>query len=414
MTTHPNGDPGLEADPNGGGGSTSPPNPPATTNAPLPAEAAGRLPAESVAPRPRGMNGRNIRLLIVLVLILSAAAGYGGYWWFWVRGTVSTDDAYVDARIVSVASRLPEKVVQVRVREGARVKRGQLLVRFMSDQLRLEVRQMEAAVQGAEARLEERRNGARAEVINVAKAEVRVREVELTLRKKEAVRAEGLARVRAISAQELERKRSALDNARSELEVGRSKLALLQAGEREEAVRTAQADLALAKARLDAARAYLADSELRSPVDGVVARRQVDPGEVVQKGQALFQIVEAGRTWVVANLEEGQVTRIGEGQPVRLWIDAYPGREFRGRVGPVFAATLSRFSLLPSSSASGSFIKVTQRVPVRIDWTLSEHEDMPPMFPGLNVTVRIDVSGGMVAQEGSSGQDKRASGKGKK
>ena len=339
---------------------------------------------------PRRMRfGRGIRLLLVLLLIMAGAGSYGGYWWHWIRGTISTDDAYVDARIVSVASRLPERVESVLASEGDSVTAGKVLAHFAADRLRIRVRQMMAEVDSAVARLNERRNSPRPEEIDVAQAEVRVQEVQLALQEKEVRRAERLARFKAISAQELERRRAALDSASSQLEVSRRRRSLLLAGRPQEEIQKAKADLALARARLQAARTDLADTVLRSPIAGVVAKQMVDRGEVVQEGQAMFQIVESGKTWVVANLEEDQIADVRKGQPVRIWIDAYPGQEFQGRVGPLYAATLSRFSLLPSSSASGSFIKVTQRVPVRIDWA---EDEMPPVYPGLNVVVRIRVA----------------------
>lgn len=341
-------------------------------------------PQESSRQRANGRRG--LRLLLVLLLILGGAAGYGGYWWYSVRGTVSTDDAYVETRIISVASRLPERVDAVLAREGQSVKRGQVLLRLASDQLRIRVRQRQAALRGAVALLKEKRNSPRPEEIEVARAEVRVFMVERDQQDNEVARAMRLEKVNAISAQELERRRSAQQGARSRLEVGRRRLSLLMAGATEGEIQRARAGMSLARALLQAARTELADSRLRSPVDGVVAKRMVDPGEVVQKGQAVFQIVETGKSWVVANLEEDQISRVHEGQKVRIWIDAYPDREFKGLVGPLYAATLSRFSLLPTSSASGSFIKVTQRIPVRIEWA---QEDLPQMFPGLNVVVRI-------------------------
>ena len=341
-------------------------------------------PQESSRQRANGRRG--LRLFLVLLLILGGAAGYGGYWWYSVRGTVSTDDAYVETRIISVASRLPERVDAVLAREGQSVKRGQVLLRLASDQLRIRVRQRQAALRGAMALLKEKRNSPRPEEIEVARAEVRVFMVERDQQDNEVARAMRLKKVNAISAQELERRRSAQQGARSRLEVGRRRLSLLMAGATEGEIQRARAGMNLARALLQAARTELADTRLRSPVDGVVAKRMVDPGEVVQKGQAVFQIVETGKSWVVANLEEDQISRVHEGQKVRIWIDAYPDREFKGLVGPLYAATLSRFSLLPTSSASGSFIKVTQRIPVRIEWA---QEDLPQMFPGLNVIVRI-------------------------
>ena len=107
-------------------------------------------------------------------------------------------------------------------------------------------------------------------------------------------------------------------------------------------------------------------------------------------GQGLFQLVENGRTWVVANLEEQDIADLREGLPVDVTLDAYRGFAFRGRVGPLYGATLSRFSLLSTSSASGNFIKVTQRVPIRIDW--AEPYDVA-LMPGLNAIVRIHLDG---------------------
>jgi membrane fusion protein, multidrug efflux system len=352
-----------------------------------PAAAPASAPATPYVPR-RLRSGRGMRLLVVLLLIVAGAAGYGGYWWMFLYGTVSTDDAYVDARIVSVASRLSERVDAVLVKEGDTVRRQQPLARFANDKLSIGVDEARAQVRAAEAAVAEARNSPRPEEIAVARAEERVRQVDLELQQKEWERAQQLVKVHAISAQEFERRRSGVASAQSQLDVSRRQLSLLQAGRSAEQIERAEAALALARTQLQAAQADEADAALLAPVDGIVAKQMVDPGEVVQKGQALFQIVESGKSWVVANLEEDAIARIHEGQPVRIWVDAYPGREFAGRVGPLYAATLSRFSLLPASSASGSFIKVTQRVPVRIEWASAE---MPPVYPGLNVVVRISV-----------------------
>ncbi len=369
------------------------PEPPVQQQAPASSQqesqaAAPSQPTPAAAPPPRVRGGRGMRLLLVLVLIVVAGGGYGGYWWTVLRGTVSTDDAYVEARIVSVASRLSERVAEVLVQEGDLVSKGQALARFADDRLRILVRQAQAEVNSAQALLEETRNAPRQEEVDVARAEVAVREADVELQVKEWARAQRLMRAKAISEQELSRRRGALSTAEGELEVSRRKLSLLLAGRPDEEIAQAEADLALARARLAKTRQDLQDTELPAPIAGIVAKKMVDPGEVVQNGQALFQIVEADKTWVVANLEEDQISEIAPGQPVRVWVDAYPGREFRGRVGPLYAATLSRFSLLPSSSASGTFIKVTQRVPVRIEW---EETELPPVYPGLNVVVRITV-----------------------
>ena len=333
--------------------------------------------------------GRRIRLFLALLLIVAGLAGYGLYWWIWVSGTVSTDDAYVDARIVTISSRLLGRVRDVMVHEGDMVKRGQVLVTLGPRKLEALVRSREADVQEAEARLQNLIRGPSREEIEVAEAQVRVKEVALAKKHTDLKRADMLAKAKAISDAELDQKRNDLSMAAAELEVARKNLAFLKSGSRREAIDEARAALERAKALLDDAKVDMQDGQMLSPVDGIVAKRSVDPGEVVDPGQGLFQIVENGRTWVVANLEEQDISGLQEGQRVDIRLDAYPGLQFRGHVGPLYGATLSRFSLLSTSSASGNFIKVTQRVPVRIDW--AEPYNLP-LVPGLNAYVRIHLN----------------------
>jgi len=336
------------------------------------------------------MNGaRRIRLLLALALITAGLLGYGFYWWIWVSGTVSTDDAYVDARIITISSRLLGRVNNVLVHEGDHVTRGQVLVSLGPRKLEALVRSREADVVEAEARLQNLIRGPSKEETDVAAAQVRVKEVALAKKQTDLKRANLLAKAKAISDAELDQKRNDLAMAKAELEVARKNFAFLKSGTRHEEIDQARAALDRAKAQLDDAKVDMQDGDMLAPVDGIVAKRSVDPGEVVDAGQGLFQLVENGRTWVVANLEEQDISGLREGQPVDISLDAYPGLVFRGRVGPLYGATLSRFSLLSTSSASGNFIKVTQRVPVRIDW--AEPYNLP-LVPGLNAIVRIHLT----------------------
>lgn len=337
------------------------------------------------------MNGsRRIRLLLVLFLVVTSLGGYGGYWWLWIRGTVSTDDAYVDARIVSISSRLPGRIVEVNFEEGDLVSRGDVLAQLGLRKLKAMVRSHEAAVLQADAILQNLIKGASEEEIDVAMAEVRVAQVALAKSRADLGRAEQLAEVNAISAAALDHRRSDVALARAELEVARKRLIDVRSPARVERIAEAEATLERERALLEDAKVDMKDGKMISPIDGIVARRTIDPGEVVQPGQGMFQVVENGRTWIVANLEEQDIAALEEGQPVEITLDAYPGRTFKGRVGPLYGATLSRFSLLSTASASGNFIKVTQRVPVRIDWA----EDYAvPMVPGLNAEIRIYLNG---------------------
>jgi multidrug resistance efflux pump len=339
-------------------------------------------------PLPSANRGRRMRMVLVLCVVLLALLAYAVYWVVWLRHTVTTDDAYVDARIVSVSSRLPGRVAGVPVKEGDTVKKGQLLVQLTRSQMLIRMNQTKAEVDNAVAKVNELRAGAREEEVRIARTEIRLRMVELEKRRDLLKRLMGLARIKAVTEQELEQQRANVKLGEVELEMGNDKLALLLAGNRKEAIAQADADLALARGKLADVVADLSDLAITSPIDGVVARRMVDPGEFVEDGQGLMQIVETGRTWVVANLEEVDIEEVHAGQSVEVEVDAYSGITVKGRVQSIYSATLSRFSILSTTSTSGSFIKVTQRIPVRIEWA---QDDFPPMYPGLNVVVHIDV-----------------------
>lgn len=344
-------------------------------------------PGAGVAPG-RLPRGRSARLALVLAVALAGLLGYGGYWYIFLQGVISTDDAYVDAAIVSVSSRLAGRAAAVRVKEGDRVVVGQPLVELARELALLRRAEALAEVHQKEAKHAGMLGPARREVQAVTEAQMAMDEVVLARRERSVMRLEALSAVRAVTRKEIEDARAEAEQARAKLEMTRRELELLQAGATGSAIRRVAAELELARARLRTVEADLASLTVKSPIDGVVARRMVEPGEVVQPGQGLVQVVETGKTWVVANLEEGQLGGLQEGQAVEVSVDAYPGRTLRGRVGAVYGATLSRFSVLSTTSSSGGFIKVTQRIPVRIEWA---ERQIPPMYPGMNVVVRIFV-----------------------
>lgn len=340
------------------------------------------------------MNGtRRRRLLQVLALIVVAVGGYGVYWWIELRGTVSTDDAYVDARIITVSTTLPGRIKDVEVHEGDTVQKGDPLARLYPIKLKEAVARDRGEVNRIQGKLD-RLLEPRAEEVAVAESEVEVRRVEAAKAMADYRRARRLAEAGAISDAELDRQEKTAQLARARWQVAKNELELMRAAGSAAHVAQVRGELQAAKARLARSEADLVDAGIYAPADGVVAKRTVDPGEVVEPGQGLFQVVESARTWVVANLEEHDIAGLQEGQPAEIYLDAYPGRTFHGRVGPLYGATLSRFSLLSTRSASGNYIKVTQRVPVRIDWT--EAYDIKAV-PGLNAEITIHLTDGREA-----------------
>jgi membrane fusion protein (multidrug efflux system) len=150
----------------------------------------------------------------------------------------------------------------------------------------------------------------------------------------------------------------------------------------------AKANLGLAQARLDLAENNLAEIEVKALADGQISRRHAEPGQVVAPGQKIFTITAASPIWVEANFEEDDVAALKPGDAASIKVDAYPGRVFSGHVAGVLPASLSQFSLLSAGASSGNFIKVTQRVPVRL---ILDAHDLPPLYPGLNVEVRVRI-----------------------
>ncbi|HEX2482303.1 MAG TPA: HlyD family secretion protein, partial [Methylomirabilota bacterium] len=159
---------------------------------------------------------------------------------------------------------------------------------------------------------------------------------------------------------------------------------------KEAAAGRAGASVEQAQAELAAAELELAKTRIVAPSGGMISKKTVEPGQMIQVGQPLLAIVPLDGVWVVANLKETQVGRVRPGQPVTVHVDTFPGRPFRGRVDSISAGTGARFSLLPPENASGNWVKVVQRVPVKI--LLEDYHANPHLLrAGMSATVTIDV-----------------------
>jgi membrane fusion protein (multidrug efflux system) len=157
-------------------------------------------------------------------------------------------------------------------------------------------------------------------------------------------------------------------------------------------VELARAGVPAAQAQLDLARLALDDCTITAPAGGVISRRSVEVGQYLQPGQPFLAVVPLDDTWVVANFKETELRNMRAGQPALLQVDAYPDHAFRGRVDSVAAGTGARFSLLPPENATGNFVKVVQRVPVKIVLDEGERDPRRPLRPGMNVVVTVDTS----------------------
>jgi len=329
-------------------------------------------------------NGKRRRLLLgVGAAFACAALAYAVYWVALGRHIESTADAYVDGNVVQITPQVAGTVVEIDADDTQYVTAGQALVEL--DRIDGKVALDRAKADLAETVREVRGVFARADQL---RSEVAVREVDLEKAKNDLVRRDHLTGSGAISAEEAQHARDGVRSAESALAAAREQLAGHRALVDETNV-ASNPKVALAAAALRAAYLDYRRAEIPAPVSGVVAKRSVQLGQRVSPGTPLMAIVPPDEVWVDANFREGQLKRIRVGQPARVIADANDV-EYHGVVVGLGAGTGAAFALLPAQNATGNWIKVVQRLPVRI--TLDAHEVAAhPLAVGLSMEVRVDV-----------------------
>jgi membrane fusion protein (multidrug efflux system) len=348
------------------------------------------------SPPPSNRNGR----LLLAAAALAIVAG-GVYWWI-NRNFVSTDDAYVEADVTMVAPRVAGSVTKVLVQDNQAVKTGDLMLAIDPADFETAVRQAEANLAYAKAELESARadqamTGKTAPAgVEQAQAELRAAQAQAERAQADAERYQTLYAKDEVSKQALDQalttaRASRADAERAQANLDGAQTSPEQAATKQARVQSAEATVEQQQAALDQARLKLSYTQVLAPSDGVVTRKNVEPGSQVQSGTPVLALV--GTTpWVIANFKETQLGRMRVGQPVAMTVDAFPGVQLHGRVDSVQAGTGSSFSLLPPENASGNFIKVVQRVPVKLVF-----DPAPPatvrLVPGMSVMPKVDVSG---------------------
>jgi membrane fusion protein (multidrug efflux system) len=336
--------------------------------------------------------------LILGALLLIALATWGVRRYLYGRTHVSSDNAQVDGHITAIAPRIAGFIDRVLVEENQHVRAGDTLVVLDQRDLRARLDQAEAELRTAQAAVGSRRGAGQAEAqlqatrSEAASAEASVAAAEANYRQAAADydRYRGLAASKIISAQQLDATEAARDAAQANLMAARKQAAAAgsQVSASGAALRGADARLAAAEAAVETARLQLSYTTILAPANGVLAKRSAEPGAQVQVGQNLMSIVPEKEVWVTANLKETQLAKVEVGDPVEFSVDAYPGREFHGRVESLSPATGARFALLPPDNATGNFTKVVQRVPVRVA-TDGNADPAHPLRPGMSVDVTI-------------------------
>jgi membrane fusion protein (multidrug efflux system) len=339
------------------------------------------------------------RKKIIVLSVIAAVFVLAGLTWLLLTIFVfskreTTDDAYVRGDMVTISSRIAGTVVEVAVEETERVHQGQVLIRLDPVDARVSLMnaegQLAQAVREAQARMQQARQ---------ADAAIPQRRAQYEQARDEYDRRHPLLERRAVSAEEVDTGKRQMQQA----------LAALQAAEREAAAAHAQVDgttvedfPAVIQARAQFRNAWVNNGRnaIVSPIEGFAARRQVQVGQRIQPGQDLLTVVPLSDLWVDANFKETQLENIRIGQPVKITTDMYSDVEYHGKVVGLNAGTGSAFSLLPAENATGNWIKVVQRLPVRVSLDGNEL-NRHPLRLGLSAYVNVDTHerGGRVLSE---------------
>jgi membrane fusion protein, multidrug efflux system len=319
-----------------------------------------------------------IPLTIVILIVLTGA-------WYWYRDYrlyITTDDAHVDADIVSVSSKIIGRISSIYADEGSLVRKGELLADIDSSDLVAQRNQALALRAQALANLSQ------SEVkYNSDQTSIKVLEINLDRANEDMIRAKNQSEGGVITVEQFDHIKKAYETAAAQLEAAKAQLTVSKS-----MISSASAAVETASAQIKVLDTQLKNTKLNAPSDGIVAKRWLLPGDIVQPSQSVLTLTISKNLWVVAFLEETKIAEIHPGQSVRFTIDAFPGIRFTGKVFLVGSSTASVFSLIPANNASGNFTKVTQRVPIRISIDSSDSKNEISslnILSGMSAIVKI-------------------------
>jgi membrane fusion protein, multidrug efflux system len=358
-----------------------------------PPESHGASPSPPPAPRApppdaQKANRRSLLFGALGLLVLAIVALY-----FFLPGLYEqeTDDAYVDAHVLSVIPKVAAYVQVLHIDDNSKVSAGQLLIELDPRDYAVALAQAQANLADAQSRLHEARDQIPVADARVAqqRAELDVAQANAKLAHANLQRLESVSDVRAVSSERVDEGRAAAQGTSATMVAAQVRIQAAQAEAtltRTQAV-TAEAAVAQARAALAQAQLNLSYTKIYATESGSVARKSVEPGNFVQPGQLLFSIVP-DKLYVIANYKETQLTHVRPGQRVSIRVDAFPDVRLHAHVDSIQRGTGSRFALLPPENATGNFVKVVQRVPVKI--TFDDPADAQRWIaPGMSVETRI-------------------------
>jgi len=337
---------------------------------------------------------KNIVVPIILGVLLVIGAVFGITEWNYYSKHVDTDDAQIDGDISPVVARVSGYVQSISFEENTHVQEGQVLVKLDDQDFKVKLEQAESGQKGASAGV----GVAQSQIIatqantSTAKANVEAARVKLNLTQKDYDRYANLVKDGSITQQAFDQAKAAKESAQAAYQA-----ALDQYNAAVKQVGTTQSQLAVSsnvisqrQSDIDFAKLQLSYTEIKAPTSGIVSKKNVQKGQLVQAGQSLFSIVNDGSIYVTANFKETQLEKIKEGSKVEIEVDAYPDQKIEGEVYNFAPITGAKGSLLPPDNATGNFVKVVQRVPVKIKIHPSK-ELLAKLRPGMSVKASVST-----------------------
>jgi membrane fusion protein (multidrug efflux system) len=328
---------------------------------------------------------RALSILLIALLGPFAAVAVGSYYYFAGARYVWTDNAYVKADKIAVSADVDGRVVEVFVEADRPVARGTLLFRIDPEPFKIALDRADAHLAAA---VQEARS-VRA-LYDQKVARLKLAEGDLAFHQQHYERQDTLTRSGVVSRSGMDTAERALRNARDQIAIAEQEIAEVRArlgGDRDQPVE-ALPSVREARAARDRAALDLARTEVRAPAAGIVTNFNLQPGEYVNTGRVVFSLVSTENVWVQANFKETDLTNVKAGQRATVRVDMYPGRPLNAVVSSISPATGAEFALLPPQNATGNWVKVVQRLPVRLR---IDAADAPTLRAGMSVVVRIDT-----------------------
>lgn len=349
------------------------------------------------------------RFLIVLIVLLIVGGSFGISKYIHARHHEETDDAQVTANINPVIPKISGYVTEVRVKDNQKVKKGDTLLLLDDRDLKLKLEQAEAALGTAQSNLASAKATSRAAHANIgtsaaavkaADAQIEAAKVTVWQATQDYNRYANLIKDHSITQQQFEQAQAAKEKAEKQLQVleeqktqaaRETNAVSSQSSATSTQINVANSSIKQRQVDVENAKLNLSYTVVTAPADGITSKINVQAGQYLQAGQATFSIVQDNDLWVVANFKETQFNDLRIGQKAIITVDAFPGHDFEARVSSFSPATGAQFALLPPDNASGNFVKVVQRLPVKIEFTNSQDPLVKQLKAGMNVNVDVHL-----------------------